>query len=220
MSQIAEDLGLLLQPVRLLDGIRTLRQKAKFYNQMEEVFIRQAYGWLYQNLKPNTILIDIGGFIGDTAIYFAMSPNVRKVLAYEPNPVSYEMCKENIEKCPIKKAAVYNLAVSNRYGSMEITHNYPTGYNKAVRSGRKTGIKSVPIDSILGPLKGQRIAIKCDAEGAEYEIFENNTDLGDVYAIMMEYHNGAARLKKILKQKGYSVTARSGGGTGYLTALR
>jgi FkbM family methyltransferase len=220
MSQVTEDLSLLPHPVKLLDGIRSLRQKAKFYNQMEEVFIRQVYGWLYRRIVPNTVVIDIGSFIGDTAIYFAMNPNVKKVFAYEPNPASYKICRENVEKCPLKNVVLSNHAVSNQEGPIEITHNYPTGYNKTVRAVNETDIHAVSINSILKPLKGQRIVIKCDAEGAENEIFENNTNLNDVYAIMMEYHNGAIELKQTLKKKGYRVAVTSRRDMGYLTAWR
>lgn len=220
MSQITEDLVFLRHPSRLLDGIKSLRQKAKFYNQMEEVFIRQVYRWLYDKIKPDTTVIDIGSFIGDTAIYFALNPNVKKVLAYEPNPTSYLICRENLQKCPIKTIELSNHAVSNREGSMLITHNYPTGYSKAIHSDKETQIRTIPINMILKSYKGQNVAIKCDAEGAEYEIFEKDTDLGSVYLIMAEYHGGPERLEAVLKQKGYTISTRGEGKIGYLMAFR
>ena len=58
-----------------------MRQKVKLYGHLDEVFMKQAYKWLYDRIVKDTVLIDIGAMIGDTSVYFAMNPNVKKVIA-------------------------------------------------------------------------------------------------------------------------------------------
>lgn len=48
-------------------------------------------------------------------------------------------------------------------------------------------------------------AIKCDIEGAEHQIFTDDTDLDNVYKVQMECHKGIRELKKILEMKGFKV---------------
>ena len=42
-----------------------------------------------QGLRPDTIAIDIGAFIGETAIYLAMQERISKVYSYELMPDNY-----------------------------------------------------------------------------------------------------------------------------------
>jgi len=44
----------------------------------------------------NKSVVDIGAFVGDTAIYFAIK-GAEKVIAIEPHPGAYEELAENIE---------------------------------------------------------------------------------------------------------------------------
>src|SRR6266851_1823796 len=41
------------------------------------------------------VVIDIGAYIGDTAVYFAKN-GAAEVYSYEPNPINYEYLKKNI----------------------------------------------------------------------------------------------------------------------------
>ncbi|MFA4640569.1 hypothetical protein [Pyrococcus kukulkanii] len=43
------------------------------------------------------IVIDISGFIGDTAVYFAVN-GAKKVYAYELHPSTFELLRENIKR--------------------------------------------------------------------------------------------------------------------------
>ena len=64
---LQEDIGPLLKnPLGCLKMLTQWRKYVKFYRHYDEIFITQAYGWLYNHLKPNTTLLDLGAFIGDT----------------------------------------------------------------------------------------------------------------------------------------------------------
>lgn len=102
---------MLKNPFSIVRRYRITAEKAGCF---EEIFVEQPYYWLAQQATPNTTLIDIGAKIGETAIYFAMFPNIKKVIAFEPMPFSYNMMRENITKNPLReKIEIQNMAISD-----------------------------------------------------------------------------------------------------------
>lgn len=51
---------------------------------------------MVKNLRPHTVVIDIGAKVGETAIYFAQWHKIDKVIAYEPMPFLYDKEVENV----------------------------------------------------------------------------------------------------------------------------
>jgi hypothetical protein len=68
-----------------------------------EIFKNQVYKWLYDRITPNTLLLDIGANIGDTAIYFAMNKNVREVWSYECDNKTYARLEETLKHSGFNK---------------------------------------------------------------------------------------------------------------------
>lgn len=64
-------------------------------------FIYNQYDFLYRFLKDSYVL-DIGAYIGDTAILFCKK-GAKKVYAFEPHPLLFEICKKNIELNNLEK---------------------------------------------------------------------------------------------------------------------
>ncbi len=200
-----EDIKLLIKNPRIaLNTVANARQKVKFYNHLSEIIFSQPYYWLYSQAKPHTTLIDIGAFIGDTTAYFAMNPNIDKVIAYEPHPNTFRILSDNIKAMPqqiSQKIILKNVAITDKQGYVSNNMGEITGTNKVLEA--KTGIKSV---TLKGELEGLRnIVIKSDCEGCEYQIFKNIEDLKNVYAIQMEYHKGYSMLENVLKGGGERV---------------
>jgi hypothetical protein len=75
-------------------------------------------------------------------------------------------------------------------------------FNKPIKVYR-TKLKS--LNKILGKVR-KPVAIKCDIEGDEYSVFDDEADLSKVYAIMMEYHYGFEPIEKDLRAKGFKVS--------------
>jgi len=136
-----EDMLLVMRNPRLaINTLLTARQKIKFYSHLNEIFFNQPYYWLWSHAKPHTTLIDIGAFIGDTAVYFAMNPNIDKIIAYEPNPKTFEILSNNIHSMPRLMASKIKLR-SNPILNEEIyvsnSTNAITGTNKVLVGGAK-----------------------------------------------------------------------------------
>ena len=163
--------------------------RARRFDLLSSTFMEQQYFWLYSRIRPGTTLIDIGANIGDTAIYFAMNPNVRRVMGYEPVSGLFKEAGKNIGSSP---------------------------YGKRIRL-----INEAMTPSLLGDaLRGlQRVAIKCDCEGAEATMFDD-ADLSQVYAMQIEYHNCLSKVRDTLRKKGFRVSRKGPKEMGMVYATR
>ena len=65
-----------------------------------------------QGLKESTIAVDIGAFCGESTLYLAREPKIKKVLAYEPFPFNYNIAKANIAHSQSYKIQTINPGVS------------------------------------------------------------------------------------------------------------
>jgi len=199
-----------------------MRVRAGRYTIMSETFVEQPYHWLLIRLRPKTTLIDIGANIGDTAIYFGMSERVSRVVAYEPVPDTFGIAKDNVKKSPYYgKISLLNKAVTSGGGSKridpEMLGSGCSNFESLSQSERGLVIESVTLQKALRGLKN--VAIKCDCEGAEATLFDR-ADLGNVYAIQVEYHECLDKVLRTLKSKGFKTTHDGTKALGYVYATR
>ncbi len=202
-------------PVNTWATIRDARKRLKLYTHLNEVFMEQSYYWLYRRIRPGTTIIDIGAFIGDTAIYFALHPNVVCVRAYEPSPAAQTELLNSLHRLPKQlryKIEFRACAVMGAEGSIKNKESGLTGSNKVEYA--PGGVKAITLNTALKGLKN--VAIKSDCEGAEEHIF-SNADLENVYAIQLEAHNTEATLGRVLRAKGFRVSGAKAG-VGYMYA--
>ncbi len=192
---------------------------------LSETFVEQPYHWLAERLRPDTVVIDIGGSIGDTALYFAQFPNVSKVISFEPTPGLYNGAMELLQKCPLKgKIEFNNAAVSDKegfkIGSKEVLDSRQFSTMKEQHGGRK--IQLYTLNQITKDIH-KPIAIKCDCEGDEKIIFPD-ADLSKVYAIILEDHWYCRdEMKRVFAGKGFKtveLTSLNKEGSGMLGAWR
>jgi FkbM family methyltransferase len=201
-----EDLKFLAKkPSLVFDNILNLRAKLSYGSALHETFISQDYKWLLDSARPNTTAIDIGAFIGDTAIYLAQSKNIKRVLAFEPNPKSFSVAKENIGYSPIgSKIRISNEAIGEEDATARVSGT-GLGYSKLAGGSRGKSIRIRKLDEVLKGLRN--VIIKCDVEGYEVDIFRH-AELRNVYAIQMEYHDTKSEMLDILQSKHFEPKVR------------
>ncbi len=168
---------------------------------LREVFLEQPYNWLVKGLRENTTAIDIGAYKGESSIYLAMQPKIRRVIAYEPMRNAFEEAKEHIENSPYKnKIRIYNKAVLNR---VRISHTKKGG-GTPFSSASKAGADSVTVEDATRGLRN--VIIKCDCEGDERLVFgKGSAPLDNVYRVQLEYHDTRAAVASALRSKGFGV---------------
>jgi FkbM family methyltransferase len=132
------------------------------------------------------VVLDIGGYIGDSARYF-LKKGARKVIIYEPvekNVICMRMnLKNSVEIIP-KGVAEHN-------GVLTIRSNYPAGHiGFGNRAGRyKLTIETESFPSILATLSAD--IAKVDCEGNEKYLLTVNPDaLRRIAYWMIEIHDG------------------------------
>ncbi len=178
---------------------------------------------LYDKIKPNSIFLDLGASIGDTAIAFAKNPNVKIVYAFEPIPYTYEEGYRNIysrqPKSVYGKIKYAKMAIGGedkilnlRYGT-----NENSGNTVSEHLSKAAGYVEVPqktLDSLLKTFPPKsNIVLKIDIEGSEYEAIRAKIDLSNVYLIQLEPHppeegkktSGKHRILKIISSQGFKL---------------
>jgi hypothetical protein len=74
---------------------------------IKEIFVYDAYAWLTKDLRHNTILLDFGASVGDTAIYFSKIKEITKVICCETDKEKCTWAEDNISKAPEKTKIVF-----------------------------------------------------------------------------------------------------------------
>ena len=137
-----------------------------------------------QFLRPDQVVIDVGANIGYLARFFARNVGPRgQVLAFEPNPLIFQLLQRNLRKFPT--ASTYNIALSSSAGESELflagsdhsvaslTRDYPATHVVYQDDGklRSVKVKLVVGDDFLRDLGVSRVdVLKIDVEGWELNV--------------------------------------------------
>ena len=160
--------------------------------------------WLYDihylgfNLN-NWFILDIGAFVGDTALYYAKRGAF--VVAIEPLLSNYETMIRNLELNPELKSRIIpmNAAIANEDGFVEFKYNttFDGGasiYN--INSRFVAKVKSMKLSTLLKEISNMGIDIskfkvrvlKADCKGCEYDMI--NDDAVKIFDIIKIEYSG------------------------------
>lgn len=172
---------------------------------IEDVFFREDYKFLNPN---NSIVIDIGANIGDSAIYFCLN-NAERVIALEPYPFSYNYAKINVTANKMNdKIEVLNAGYGKNL-EVKVKDKNANGSDilEISNDGKKINIYSlVTLINIYGLDNKDDLLLKMDCEGCEYNLLDEPIEvLRKFKRIEMEFHYGYKNLEKKLEQAGFSV---------------
>jgi len=184
---------------------------------LEEVFIDGIYN---VELNQPFVFIDIGMNVGITSLFFAKKAMCKKVIAFEPFQPTLLLAKKNFEKNEISKKIQVN-EIGLGYPTRTVVVSYSdenkgcVGIGGAVSSiARKKDVREeqlriMDVFEALNDIADERIILKIDCEGSEYEIMERLNDtrlLSRFDAIMIEWHfKGAASLQKMLLDNNFKI---------------
>jgi FkbM family methyltransferase len=205
---------------------------------IKEVFVKSEYNL---NLRKESILIDIGMNRAAASLLFAANKNIKKIYAYEPFKPTFELAKRNLQLNPqlSKKIFALNFGLgktettlelpymANATGGMSTTHDVCKGEKNISKETVVVKDAAKEITPILDENKNKHIIVKCDCEGAEFEIFERLNEeniVSRIDVVMMEYHfEKPDRLVNILVENSFAAQVRPGSRksrTGYIYAVR
>jgi FkbM family methyltransferase len=145
--------------------------------------------------EPKTV-IDLGGNIGCSAIYFANRWPNAKIVVVEPVPANFEILKQNTSYYP--NIIPVHAAVHPRRETVQLVVP-KKGFWAAevVKPGSKgtresNSAQGIPLDELLNEHAISQVdLLKIDIEGSEAELFANNPHpwLSRTRLIMIELHD-------------------------------
>jgi len=205
---------------------------------IKEVFVKNEYNL---NLGKESILIDIGMNRAAASLLFASNKQIKKVYSYEPFKPTFEFAKRNLELNPelSRKINAFNCGLGkeektlelpyiiNATGGMSTTHEVFRDHQNIDKETVFVKDAAKTLLPILEENKDKHVIVKCDCEGAEFEIFERLSEedlIGKIDVVLMEYHFEIPdRLVEILTENTFAVQTKKGSSkskTGYIYAVR
>ena len=191
----------------------TLVMRDENYGVAYEVFVHKYYG-LHDGSKPEDIrtIVDLGGNVGYSVLWFlSRFPNA-SILVYEPNPVFCSRLRENVALNGFdSRVTVREAAVSNANGSLPL---FVSGACSSLLQNYNTGHSvMVPVVDVFEQFpKGRIDILKMDIEGSEYGILSDpRFRTLDINRIVIEWHKtkdpteGKERCRMELSDAGYNV---------------
>lgn len=156
----------------------------EFWNHLEDrLWEPDTLDFLEREITSSTVLLDIGAANGSICLVGASLG--AKVIAYEPNPTVFQVCKNNLVLNPNidGRVELKLAAVSGYEGSL----TFEAGKNSSVITDISVGLHSdsmtvIPVLNLsteLEHLSGayKKLLVKMDIEGAEFEILHNEVVL-------------------------------------------
>lgn len=158
------------------------------YIENKDIFLKQIYG--FTSPKPAPRIIDCGGFIGMSTLYFKKKYPDAKIITFEPDPKIFQILKRNMERNHITNVELIDSAVSKVDGYLmfdadgsdggSLINKNPTNINQIkVKSCRLSSYLSEPADFL-----------KLNIEGAEWDVFQEiEPVIHNVDQLVLEYHH-------------------------------
>ena len=188
--------------------------------ELEALFNPNELNNISKLIKPNSIVLDIGAQTGNMAVAYSLFAN--NVIAFEPNPATYEVLEKNSTCNPITP---YNFAISAEEGECEFHYSDPGlcngGYASVLDRGVGVTGHSLPLDiymvNVVDFIKSNHpddinniSFIKIDAEGHDKEIIPTLKEIIDLNKpiIQTEIYDGLTpnetdQLIKVINNLGY-----------------
>lgn len=175
--------------------------------ELEEIFINNMYG---EPCCKNAVIVDVGAFIGDSAVFFA-NRGAKLIVAFEPVPILFDFLKRNLTLNGFEKVIrARNEAVSDVSGTFNIGY-IPTrpgsSSENPVEQALFFEVPSIPLSEVITDL-GWVDILKIDCEGCEHRALQSaakNGSLKRVGMILMEVHNEVRSLIELLKREGFKI---------------
>jgi FkbM family methyltransferase len=170
------------KPFKIADSL-------SFYYSYREIFLLDIYRFVTDN--PNPYILDCGANCGASVAYFKKLYPKARVIAFEPDPLLFEILKANTKVLGLQDLQLINSALWHSEGSHHfISTGADSGHLTSTSNRNPVAVNTVPLSRYLDrPVD----LLKIDVEGAEVDILTRTPNLGGVLRLFVEYHS---RLKE------------------------
>ena len=169
-----------------------LRNNTSDIDAFYQLFYDKEYDIKFE--KDPDVIVDCGANIGLASIYFKNKYPNAKIIAIEPEAANYQLLVKNTGQYHdiyCLEAGVWNKTTDLKIKDVGLG-NWGFVTEKVDHEDGST-VKAISIDKIIEQFGLDKIdVLKIDIEGAEKELFENNSELWlpKVRAVIVELHDG------------------------------
>ena len=124
---------------------------------------------LAERLRADDLVYDIGAYHGVWAVLLARY--AREVVAFEPNPGTFQVLKETIAVNHARNVSASSIAIGSEAGTADF---WGTGSGSSLRRGQlrpsRSRVKVETLDNFVDGRASMPDVIKIDVEGAEHQV--------------------------------------------------
>ena len=208
-----------MQNTKIKDYNITYPNKTEYNLLKREIFDQEIYEMELDN--PTPYIMDIGGYIGLSAIYFKIKHPDAKIDIFEPNPNIHHILEENIYGNNLKDVRIYKIAIDKKTSEKDFYFDSSgndcfstSSFQKDAWNGKqKTNRITVQTEPLSKYIQEDKIIdlLKIDTEGNELKILEEvENKLHLIKNLIIEYHpikkTNLKKILNILNSHGYSLT--------------
>jgi len=160
--------------VRVRTWTLTVPDVASFLSAYREIFVEGIYAFPWE--RGNPVILDCGANIGLSILYLNKNHPDAVIVAYEADPVIYQVLSRNIAVNGITNVELHNQAVWSSSTTIEFSVQGADGGR--INTGTDNNIvavPAVPLSSII--TDRQYDFVKLDIEGAETDALKGCDDL-------------------------------------------
>lgn len=161
---------------------------------INEIFIDEVYK---QPLPSNAFILDCGANIGLSVIYLKKICPAAQIIAFEPDPINFDLLQKNIrsfnlDNVELKQSAVWK---ENTRLNFNISGSMSSGLH--ANSDRSIEVTAIRLKDFLSR---EIDFLKIDIEGAELEVIRDVENvLTCVKTMFLEYHGRFDQNKELLE---------------------
>jgi len=168
-----------------------------FYHSFREIFIEDVYYFKSENNSP--FILDCGGNIGISVIYFKYLYPKAEIKVFEPHPNNIDILGFNIEANDFKDVEIVAKAVGGEEGTLKMLSD---GWGSSIKenilvakgrdvSGLKKQAHQVSVTTLSKHITKPVDFLKIDVEGAENDVMvelQEKNKFSQINQIALEHH--------------------------------
>ncbi len=175
---------------------------SSFLYLIEEIFVNGLYR--FEPPTDSPVIFDCGSNIGVSVIYFKWRYPDSQIVAFEPDPRTFELLQWNVAQNGLKGVTIHNVALSESRGEITFHSTTPGALSASILETRVTGENAgqkVPTFPLSSFIKTKIDLMKMDIEGAEIycipELAASGT-LSSISHMVIECHHNLRDYRDIL----------------------
>ena len=143
--------------------------------------------YFLSKIDSNSNVVFVGAHIG--AILIPIARKASRVIAFEPNPPTFELLELNVGLNNLTNVELHNYALSNTRELLRMRHNaINTGGSYVTKNtdDNDISVQAIPLDDVVGDIQIDLMIV--DAEGFEVQVFlGGQKTLGNTKILYSEY---------------------------------